>query len=205
MILVFLGTNQWNDYKRIISTKVSKFVHNKYCFMLNSYLLQIPQINFSIQWHAKPNKIHWTFFDWILFVIFKIVSCYFYYLFSYFSRCQVRGCQATIFVITTNIIAELKLIATTINIPLTCCFGIFLVLIKVDQPLIPRETYIWIYEWVRRITFHSYALRGANDKNRKRGWSTSRDISPMFYQWDFVGFWNRIFNGKLMTFMYRWK
>ena len=28
---------------------------------------------------------------------------------------------------------------------------------------------VWIYEWVRRITFHSCALCGANDENKQRG------------------------------------
>ena len=31
------------------------------------------------------------------------------------------------------------------------------------------ELRVRIYEWVRRITFHSCALRGANDENRKEG------------------------------------
>ena len=34
------------------------------------------------------------------------------------------------------------------------------------------ELRIWMYEWVRRRTFHNCALRGANDENRIGGWST---------------------------------
>ena len=31
------------------------------------------------------------------------------------------------------------------------------------------ELRVWIYEWVRRITFYSCALRGADDENKQRG------------------------------------
>ena len=38
------------------------------------------------------------------------------------------------------------------------------------------ELRVWIYEWVHRWTFHSCALRAANDENRIGGWSTLRMI-----------------------------
>ena len=38
------------------------------------------------------------------------------------------------------------------------------------------ELHVLIYEWVHRWTFHSCALRAANDENRIGGWSTLRMI-----------------------------
>ena len=31
------------------------------------------------------------------------------------------------------------------------------------------ELRVWSYEWVRRITFYSWELRGADDENKQKG------------------------------------